>query len=134
MACHLKGIRTPTEFSRRLNVSKQTAQKWWHGLTRADTIRGVDVHNISTVLNVSMFWLMFGGDFSSKRRQLNDAEHYALELCAAFPDEHSKWRDDWLSDGVRRLELLGLRPPKKPHPPPATPGGHSRANWAKNKD
>lgn len=95
---------------RKLKIGRQTAHKWWHGLTSPDKLRASDLYKIADGLNVSARWLLTGNGPMTPRQALDPDQHRVVEIYNSFKDENKGWRDDWVSEGVRRLERLNLKP------------------------
>lgn len=115
----LAGVANQAQLMRRLKISRQLAHKYWHGLTGRDTIRAADLYHIAKTLNASQSWLLTGVGQMFPGRRLTAEQLRVIEIYDAFPKEHEKWRDGWVSDGVTVLERLGLKPSKHlPYPIP----------------
>lgn len=110
MALKKEAIRSQAELMRKLKVSRQVANKWWNGQTATDMIRAVDLFKIADGLRVSIRWLLTGKGSMLPGLRMTPEQHRALEIFNSFTEEHKGWRDDWLTEGVRRLERLNLKP------------------------
>lgn len=109
-ACRKQGIFNQADLMRALKINRQTAHKWWHGMTDPENMRASDGFRIADGLNISMRWLLKGGpEGMAQRPQITTDQFRVLEIYDQFGEDHAQWRDDWVSDGVRRLELLGRR-------------------------
>lgn len=109
-ACKLADVQDQTQLMRRLKINRQTAHKWWHGQSSPEKMRAVDIFRIADGLKVSARWLLDGGGQMLPGKRLTPDEHQVIEIFNSFKPENQGWRDDWVSEGVRRLERLNLSP------------------------
>jgi len=98
-----EGVRGPVKLGERLKVNKQTASKWING--RTTILSADDLYRIADGLNVAARWLWKDEGPMMRRQVLTDAELRVLGVYRTLPE---KWREDWITDGVKTLEKLDL--------------------------
>jgi hypothetical protein len=109
-AMKMADITSQAALMRHLKINRGTAHKWWHGLTGVKTMRAVDLFKIAAGLKVSPTWLLTGEGPMLPGKRLSADEHRVLEVFNAFTPEREDWRDNWVSAGIKQLQLLDLEP------------------------
>jgi transcriptional regulator with XRE-family HTH domain len=110
-----EGLYTPADLARKLEVSPQTAYKWWAG--RTENLRAADVLRISDKLDVGFRWLLGERQEMAKGFRLSSDEQRALEVYRALARSGNGWADHWISQGNDILKRLPAHPsPSQPFP------------------
>jgi transcriptional regulator with XRE-family HTH domain len=116
LAMAKEGLYTPADLARKLDVSPQTAYKWWAG--RTENLRAADVLRISDKLDVGFRWLLGERGEMQKGFRLSTEEQRALEVYRALSRAGNGWADHWISQGNDILKRLPAIPPSLSHPFP----------------
>jgi transcriptional regulator with XRE-family HTH domain len=122
LAMAKEGLYTPAELARKLDVSPQTAYKWWSGQT--ENLRAADVLRMSDKLDVGFRWLLGERNEMQKGFRLSADEQRALEVYRALDRAGNGWADHWIGQGNDILKRLPAAQPTAAHPYPSKKTPH----------
>ena len=91
-AMAIRGITSPAELARRVNVPRQTVTRWMHRMPNKMELSAF--LRLLLVLNVSGYWLVNGGDRLQRAQLVTPDESHLLDLYRAAS---SHQRDAFLS-------------------------------------
>jgi transcriptional regulator with XRE-family HTH domain len=98
-----KGIKTPSELARKLNIkNRQTTTKWLNGeVTSLDPDM---LFRLSDLLNLNPRWLLNREGDPAPLREFSPEDRRVLDLYAALP---KKIKNVWVKNGDELLEATG---------------------------